>query len=77
MNKQEAKSDRTCYTCGKEIKDIPGKYFCSKECWVKYGEKHYPKTRHSTKYMVERLKEMGKKPPDIVEEAKVIFKNGL
>lgn len=52
---------RNCYTCGIEIKNIEGKYFCSQLCWDKYGEnfKKIP-TRMTIKELVERTKALGK-----------------
>lgn len=68
---------RKCYQCEIQIKDIQGKYFCSRECWEKYGEnfKKIP-SRLTIKEIQTKLLELGKsapKKPDIIKEAERLF----
>lgn len=68
---------RKCYKCNKEIKNIPGKYFCSRDCWEKYGEnfKKIP-SRLTIKEIQEKVLLMGKsaeKKDDIISIAEKLF----
>lgn len=67
---------RTCYTCNKEINNIEGKYYCSRECWEKYGEnfKKIP-SRLTIKELQEKVLGLGKsaKNFDIILTPEEIF----
>lgn len=67
---------RNCYNCNKEINNIEGKYFCSRECWEKYGEnfKKIP-SRLTIKELQEKVLGLGKSAPksDIITLAEKLF----
>lgn len=67
---------RNCYNCNKEINNIEGKYYCSKECWEKYGEnfKKIP-SRLTIKELQDKVLELGKSAPksDIILTPEQIF----
>lgn len=52
---------RNCYQCNKEINNIEGKYYCSRECWEKYGE-NFKKitTKPTIKELQEKVLALGK-----------------
>ena len=67
---------RICYQCKKEIADVEWKYFCSKECWDKFGSHMKPikGTKKSIEEIQAKLLEFSKekhKPTD-EENAKKI-----
>lgn len=66
---------RNCYQCKKEIKDVPGKYYCSQECWDVFG-KNFKKiiNKPTIKEIQSKLLEIGKsKKFNTYELAKEIF----
>lgn len=76
---------RHCYVCKKDIPDIDGKYFCSRECWNEYGKDYKPLKRvgQDSKVDIKRLQEralelldeirLQNAKKDIVTEAESIF----
>lgn len=64
---------RKCYQCNKEIKDILGKYYCSRECWEKYGE-NFKKitTKPTIKELQAKILELGKSAKKEKTESSII-----
>lgn len=59
---------RTCYQCGKEIPDVSGKYFCSQECWDKYGENQNKKKPKNSRLTIKEIQERWKGKKNLTSE---------
>ena len=58
MNTQDLLTKRKCYSCGTEIADKIGKYFCSSECWDEWKAKNPTKDNYSIEEIQKRLIKM-------------------
>lgn len=60
MNEPEK---RFCYQCKKQIPNVSGKYFCSKECWEEWGKSYKPikGSKRSIEEIQTKLLEIGKR----------------
>ena len=66
---------RTCYQCHKEIPDVEGKYFCSRECWDKYGSTYKPLkgSKRSIEEIQKKLREFKSPKSSLLDQAKEEF----
>ena len=67
---ESGKFERSCYQCGKEIQNISGKYFCSRECWDKYGENQDKKKPQNAKLTIKEIQEMFRNKTVVREDLK-------